>query len=241
VPGLTIEALADRVGMTPRNIRAHQSRGLLPPPTRSGRIAYYGEEHAQVLLRIKELQARGYNLAAIAALLAEDGDDHSVMLQRVVLAPIVGNDEVVLTWSEIAGMFDQEPSPERHRRAVESGFVRITGDGDIAAPSLTLLHVARGLIDVGVPFDVLFDMMIEVVGETGDIARRFVELCLQCAMAPYGDDPVPADKWDDVRDRFEELYQRMTSVLAGSFAISVRRATEDLLAERSRTQAVAGD
>ena len=29
---LTIDELAARVGMTARNIRAHQSRGLLPPP-----------------------------------------------------------------------------------------------------------------------------------------------------------------------------------------------------------------
>jgi hypothetical protein len=29
---LTIDELAQRTGMTVRNIRAHQSRGLLPPP-----------------------------------------------------------------------------------------------------------------------------------------------------------------------------------------------------------------
>ena len=29
---LTIDQLAQRTGMTVRNLRAHQSRGLLPPP-----------------------------------------------------------------------------------------------------------------------------------------------------------------------------------------------------------------
>ena len=42
---LTIDELAQRVGMTVRNIRAHQSRGLLPPPVVRGRTGYYGPDH----------------------------------------------------------------------------------------------------------------------------------------------------------------------------------------------------
>ena len=30
---MTIRELAERTGMTVRNIRAHQTRGLLPPPS----------------------------------------------------------------------------------------------------------------------------------------------------------------------------------------------------------------
>ena len=39
---LTIEQLAHETGMTVRNIRAHQSRGLLPPPEVRSRTGYYG-------------------------------------------------------------------------------------------------------------------------------------------------------------------------------------------------------
>ena len=45
---LTIEQLAARTGMTVRNIRAHQSRGLLPPPEvrggARGRTGYYKQD-----------------------------------------------------------------------------------------------------------------------------------------------------------------------------------------------------
>src|SRR4051795_10841715 len=206
---ITISELAQRVGMTIRNIRAHQSRGLLPPPIRRGRVACYGGEHEAVLIRITELQAKGYNLAAIEELLRSGSDEHAA-LHRLVLAPLLGQDEVTLTWQEIAGMFDQQPDPDRYRRAVESGLVQVGPDGVLVAPSASLLQAARKLVDHGVPFQEMFDMQVEVAGETRDIARRFVDLCLRYALAPYGGvGEVAPQQWDDVQVRFEDLYRRM--------------------------------
>src|SRR4051794_27481490 len=59
---LTIDQLAQRTGMTVRNIRAHQSRGLLPPPEVRGRTGYYGEDHITRIELIQDLQADGFNL-----------------------------------------------------------------------------------------------------------------------------------------------------------------------------------
>mgnify|MGYP002684132866 CR=1 FL=1 len=42
---MTIDELARASGMTVRNIRAHQSRGLLPAPEVRARTGYYGPEH----------------------------------------------------------------------------------------------------------------------------------------------------------------------------------------------------
>jgi DNA-binding transcriptional MerR regulator len=42
---MTIGELARRTGMTIRNIRAHQTRGILPPPEVHGRTGYYNEDH----------------------------------------------------------------------------------------------------------------------------------------------------------------------------------------------------
>ena len=63
---LTIDQLAAEVDMTVRNIRAHQARGLLPPPTIKGRIGYYGSLHRRRLQQIRAMQEEGLNLAAIA-------------------------------------------------------------------------------------------------------------------------------------------------------------------------------
>ena len=55
--GMTVTELADTVGMTPRNIRAYQSRGLLFPPSISGRVALYSGAHvARHYLKSRSLQ-----------------------------------------------------------------------------------------------------------------------------------------------------------------------------------------
>lgn len=69
----TVEELSAIVGMSARTIRAHQTRGLLPPPVRDGRTAYYGSDHRRRLERIIELQNLGFNLVSIAAMLGRTG------------------------------------------------------------------------------------------------------------------------------------------------------------------------
>jgi DNA-binding transcriptional MerR regulator len=41
-PLLTVDELAAAAGLTVRTTRYYASLGLLPPPTRQGRLAYYG-------------------------------------------------------------------------------------------------------------------------------------------------------------------------------------------------------
>ena len=63
--------------MTVRNVRAHQSRGLLPPPEVRGRTGYYGAEHVTRIELIRELQADGFNLELIRRLLESTGSSPS--------------------------------------------------------------------------------------------------------------------------------------------------------------------
>src|SRR3954464_5082138 len=86
---ITIDELARRSGMTVRNIRAHQSRGLLPPPTLRGRTGFYGPEHVARIDAIRELQAEGFNLEGIRRLLeTAGGEGHEVVrFARAVKEP----------------------------------------------------------------------------------------------------------------------------------------------------------
>src|SRR5947207_11188959 len=86
---MTIDELARRTGMTVRNIRAHQSRGLVPPPRVRGRTGYYGDEHLARIALIKELQADGFNLESIRRLLESAGgsSDEVLTFSRALRAP----------------------------------------------------------------------------------------------------------------------------------------------------------
>ena len=66
---LTIDELAREAGVTTRNIRAYQTRGLLPSPRMEGRVGYYDDGHLARLRYIASLQERGFSLAAIQCLL----------------------------------------------------------------------------------------------------------------------------------------------------------------------------
>ena len=66
---LTIEQLAAAPGMSVRNIRSHQARGLLAPPEVRLRVGYYGPEHVAQLRLIRDLQEEGFNLNGIKRLL----------------------------------------------------------------------------------------------------------------------------------------------------------------------------
>lgn len=79
---LTIQQLADKVGMTVRNIRAYQSRGLLHPPEIKGRTAHYGGAHVARLGLIGSLQHEGFTLAAIKRLLGNPGSYASIVADR---------------------------------------------------------------------------------------------------------------------------------------------------------------
>ena len=66
---LTIGELAAAAGMTVRNVRNHQARGLIAPPSLVARTGYYGAEHLERLKLIRAMQSEGFNLEAIRCLL----------------------------------------------------------------------------------------------------------------------------------------------------------------------------
>src|ERR1039458_10270593 len=70
---LTIEQLAAQSGMSVRNIRSHQARGLLAPPEVRLRVGYYGPHHVARLKLIRDLQEEGVNLNGIRRLLDDSG------------------------------------------------------------------------------------------------------------------------------------------------------------------------
>jgi len=71
---MRVEQLAARGDVTVDTIRYYQSKGLLDPPRREGRVAWYGDRHLERLARIRSLQGRGFTLATIVRLVSGELD-----------------------------------------------------------------------------------------------------------------------------------------------------------------------
>jgi DNA-binding transcriptional MerR regulator len=140
---MTIDELAHRTGMTVRNIRAHQSRGLVPPPEVMGRTGYYGEDHVGRIELIQELQADGFNLESIRKLLEGAGGSSAEVLNfsRTLRAPFEDEQSEILTEAEFAERWGGPLDARLMARTEKLGLVRDLGDGPHQrAPSLTRLH-----------------------------------------------------------------------------------------------------
>ncbi|MET9943075.1 MerR family transcriptional regulator, partial [Streptomyces halstedii] len=77
-----MEELAKEAGITVRTLRFYRERGLIPPPRREGRIAWYDDHHLARLRTIAGLLERGHTLNGIADLAAtfESGRDVAEVL-----------------------------------------------------------------------------------------------------------------------------------------------------------------
>lgn len=166
---LTIEELAADVAMTVRNIRAHQSRGLLPPPRIVGRTGFYGPAHRSRLHEIRRLQEEGLNLAAIARVVA-DG-----RLTAAATGPFADVDPEYREPGELAERLGRDVGGPIIDRAVALGL--ITPDGDrIRVEHPRLIAVAEELAEQGVPVDAMLDVVADVQVASAQVARAFLRL-----------------------------------------------------------------
>lgn len=228
---LTIDELARDSGMTARNIRAHQSRGLLPPPTVRSRTGFYGPEHAARIKLIQDMQAQGFNLKAIERLLALGAGGSSaeaLEFERALLQPFGSEQAEVVTGEELEATFGNPIDRKLLAKAERIGVLRQIGEGTWEVPSPTLLRAAGELSEVGIPLKHALAVGGAITKHTSAIAREFVRLFVQDVL-----DPLRAE--GEIREAdlvaASEALQRLrplaSEAVIASFAEVMTRAVED--------------
>lgn len=204
---LTIDQLAQRTGMTVRNIRAHQSRGLLDPPTVKGRTGYYGSAHVERIGLIRDLQADGYSLDLIGRILARAGDGASpdaLHFTRALREPWTDEPPRVVDEAELARRYGVN-DPELLERAEELGLVRPLGDGKWEELSPRLGRAGEELTDLGIPAREALRVVARVRRNADSAARTFVHLFVEEVWKPFQRDGSPDEQWPAIRDALERL------------------------------------
>ncbi|MGW0160682.1 MerR family transcriptional regulator [Mycobacterium sp. NPDC003323] len=126
-----LQELARVSGVSARNIRAYRERGLLDPPRREGRSAYYDAYHLAQLRTINALLARGFTSAHIAEFFDTMRSGRSLAeflgLQRSILRPRP-------TPARVEGpLVAIDPRSAEGRRLIESGLAQRSGAGLVFA------------------------------------------------------------------------------------------------------------
>ena len=227
---LTIDELARETGMTVRNIRSHASRGLLPPPEVRARTGYYGADHVARLRLIQELQANGYNLAAIKHLLSRvDGSSAEQVLgfARSVLQPFESERPEIVDARELAARYGFEDIDRKViARAEKLGLVVPLGDDRYEIPSPTVLRAGEALMELGVPPHKALDIVERVVRNADAVSQEFVRLFMERVWKPFSrSEDLEADL-PAVQEALDRLRPLATETLVAVFHLRMTQAVE---------------
>lgn len=233
----TVDDLAHDHDIPVSTVRLYQSRGLLAPPRREGRSAYYDESHGRRLQLIARLQDRGFSLAAIKELL--DGMASGQSLQTVL-----GQGDASLMWGReepahltlaelITHLPGVEPTPEMVERVTSLGLVAFEADGTVTVDSPAFLDIGSRLVQMGVPGDVVLDEYAHLRGLTDDIAGRFTDVFRRFLWASFEADDLPAERLPELAASLEQLGSLAEAVLTVALRHSLRDAAEAFLDDQA--------
>lgn len=239
---LTIEELAAQTGMSVRNIRSHQARGLLAPPEVRSRVGYYGPEHVVQLRLIRELQDQGFNLNGIKRLLEETPDtaERLLRVRQSVRAQRAAHPAETMTAVELGERFRLDPSEGRQLLdvAVRLGILIPLGGDKYEAPNPSLLAVADEAVRSGIPLRPALEVIEELQRHSDAVSRSFVKLFIREVWKPFARADMPAERWPEIEDAIERLrpaaseamvtifQERLSGQIEGAFEEITRRLSE---------------
>jgi DNA-binding transcriptional MerR regulator len=236
---MTIDELAQATGVSSRNIRYYQTRGLLPPPEVSGRLGYYDRRHIERLSLIQELQAEGLNLQAIGWLLSGGAAVDTGELRRMKRALLdqwVVEKPVELPVDQVLqGYEGADPESAEARRAADLGLFEATEDPEkvrVRMPSV--LEAGRELSEMGAPIGRQLDVLEQMRGHAMAVAQIYVELFDDVVLADWDARGRPAEDWQRVREALERIRPLAGDALLAVFHQVMAQAVADRVEEAAR-------
>jgi DNA-binding transcriptional MerR regulator len=204
--------------MSVRNIRNHQSRGLLAPPEVHARVGYYDANHVARLRLILDLQADGFNLAAIERLMGSSGGlaERLLGLRQALTTPFETESPEVITAQELLKRFGEVDAKDIERVRKLKLLVPL-GDGRFEIPSPALMKAAEEVTALGVSLHAALALVERVSRDSESISRAFVKLFLREIWEPFEQAGQPEERWDEVIEAIDALRPIASEALLALF------------------------
>ncbi|GAA3717636.1 MerR family transcriptional regulator [Gordonia hankookensis] len=198
-----INDLAQASGVSVRNIRVYQDRGLLPAPAIRGRTGWYSDEHLVRLNLISRMLERGYTFATISELL--HAAHYGMRVEQILRGTPKGGRfrnfkrAATITITELRKTLNATD----RSIALSQKLGLLAKDGaHYAIRNPELLEGAETLVKAGVDIDVLLDRWVRVQDDLEDVAKSFVSIITD----KYFDENLP-DLGEEQVSKMAELIQ----------------------------------
>jgi len=227
-----VEQLAATCDVSVDTIRYYQSRGLVPPPTRQGRVAWYDDGHAERIRQVRALRGKGLTLAAIERVLG-DGNDPADADLAVAVAAARGEaaEGDLLTLDEFA---DRSGVPASLIQAVEREGIELgriqDGQTRYTAADIEMVRGALRLLEYGLPLGELLELARDTNKAMVALAARAVELFDTYVRKPIRDTEASDDAAAaQLVEAFDSLLPAVTNLVANHFRRVLLDQAEDRL------------
>jgi DNA-binding transcriptional MerR regulator len=223
-----VEELAERTGMTVRNIRAHQSRRLLHPPLRDGRRSVYDESHVARLGLIQRLQDAGFTLAAVRALVHAGSEASEVALawraEAVAMRFLPGDGIPVGKLAiEKEGMEALLAQPGALAKLESYGLVRRTTGGGWQGTHPVLVSAGRRSRESGLLSPEVTGIQLMIAEHTARIAEELVTAFTEHVSRSTDGTPDAAAMIEHLREAYSVLGPLVTAIVTATFEVQLAR------------------
>jgi DNA-binding transcriptional MerR regulator len=174
---LRVEELAKAADVSVDTVRYYQKQRLLPAPERDGRLAWYTGDHLDRMVRIKDLQRRGFSLAVIRRFLEGELDPADERLAAAVVEAGEEGEEELFGIDELAAR-TQVPAPMLEALGRDGLLVGRQQGGQQWFTKADVAIVTGGMkvLETGLPLPELLALARRHNAATREFALEAVEL-----------------------------------------------------------------
>ena len=234
-----VDELAARAGTSVDTVRFYQSRGLLDPPERAGRVALYSEDHLERLDRIRDLKTKGFTLQSIGRLLNGGLDPADAALMDALAIDRGWPPGDLMGVEELAERTGVSPAllAALEREGLLTG-TNVDGEARYTNADVTMVTQGLALLEAGLPLGELLALarahdqaMRQIADGAVDLFVRFVR------------DPIRAGSksGEAAADRLVDAFRKMLPATSNLVASHFQRVLLEAAQRRIERDGSAGE